>query len=398
MALIPQRLDQMQRIFYGNEGVTEGVDPTAPTLGTVTEFFLAENLKMTPSRTHLPRRFKGAMGYFTGKIGEEGDPGLSFDCELRNRGATNNVCDIDVLLMTVFGARLPAAAGAADSGSTTCTASTSTTSFSLADRTGFAAGQGIMVENPKASGKYEASVIDTTGAGAGVVTLKQALTFQPDATGANVKSMVTYYSVDTGHPSLAFQVWLDADTYVSFVGCKGSAKISVPAAGMIPKISFNFRANAWSINSSVGNRPAVGVGDTGGPPVALATLFKRIGTKTDIMAYELDLGSKVSRKKSQNATYGTFSQIVVDRTPSGTITFYNTDDVQWTTWAAETEVGLCHQVSSSATNLNKTVMVCTPKAQIQGLAYGSDGGKTTDQINFLPDITSGSDDIFLALG
>lgn len=384
-----QRIAQLERIFYGSEGGTEGTDPTAPTLGTATEAILVEDLKLSPEIQHHLRQFRGKMGRFKGVMGEVGG-GLSFSCELRNRGGTNNVCDIDPLLTCVLGGRLPSGTSA-DSGSTTIASATNGTNFVLTSGTNFADGQAVFVDMT-GSGGYEGTIIDSNSSG--TIVAKQALSATPTA-GRNVKSGVTYYSADTGHTSLSFQIWLDADTYISFVGCKGNAKIAVGAPGMIPKISFDFQAIAWSINTSSNGRPAMTLGDSGSPPVALSSSFKLDGTKTGILSYELDLGSQLARKKSQNSTYGTSSIVVANRTPSGKLRIYNSDDTRWSDRAAGTERGFCHQLNAG---LNTMVLLCTPKAQLSDIGRGDENGLTTDDLGFRPDITAGEDDIFVAMG
>ncbi len=374
-----QRLTQQRMLFYGVEA-SENTDPTNPTLGTATEALLVTDLSLSPDVQHHVRKFLGSAKKRTGVMGAQPDPGLSFTMELRNRGATNNVADIDALLEVLTGSRTPTSG--ADSGSTTVASATDGDTFVLTSGSNFADRQCMLVSTASGGSTYEAALIDDiTGT---TIELEKALSFTP-AAGANAKSMVTYALSDTGHTSLAFQLWLDSTTYVSFVGCKCTATIMVPEAGAIPKIKFDFKACAWSIVTG-GTRPSVTVGDSGDPPVALASRFKRDATLTAIRSFEFDVGNVLARKRSHNTTYGTSNILVSDRDPKGKLRYYNEDQTHWTDWLAGTERWISHQVG---TTLNDVVFIAIPAAQITKAGLGDEGGLTTDEIEFNADLKYG---------
>lgn len=367
-----QRLTQLRRVFYGDESSTEGTDPTNPTLGTATEALLVEDLSFSPQIDYHVRKFFGTNSKKTGKLGAR-HADLSFTMELRNRGATNNVADIDKLLEVLCGSRTPSSG--ADSGSTTVASATDADTFELTSGSNFADRQGMLVSTASGGAIYEAALIDDITST--TVNLEKGLSFTP-ASGANAKSMVTYALSETGHKSLAFQIWLDSTVYLSFVGCKCTATIMVPEAGAIPKIKFDFKAIAWDIIGS-GTRPEVTVGDSGAPPVAMGSRFKRDTSLTSIRSFEFTVGNEIAKKTSHNATYGGYSLVVGGQNPSGKIRYYNEDQTHWDDWEAGTERWISHQFSTS---LNNVVAIFIPAAQLKTAALGDENGLTTDELEF----------------
>ena len=374
-----QRLTQQQRLFYGVES-TEGTE----VLGTATETFLAEGSpSYNISQAHLPRKFRSNMGFYQGKMGGHPDPGLSFRCELANRGATNNVSDIDELLKTVFGTRT------LDTGDTTSTGSSTDTVLDVADTTGFTAGNAVAVETTTAD-EYEVRWIASIDSGT-VMTLTQALTFTP-GNGDKVKPSLTYAPASSGHQSLSFQMWVDATDYLSFLGCKGTASIEVAEAGTIPYISFNWSAMSYAWSTS-GTRPAQTFGNSGLPPIALASDFSIDGTKTDLRSFNLDLGQKLARKMSHNSAKGTSGIVVVDREATWNTSLYNADQAQYTAWDAGGQVELGHQFNVA---LNTMVAIQVPQAQRTAVSLGDDTGLATDEIEGQAQISSGDDEARIA--
>lgn len=374
-----QRITQLQRIFYGVES-TEGTE----VLGTATEAFLIAGAPtFGEDFTVHQRKFRGQMGFYTGKPGHYPAPSLSFQCELRNRGATNNVPEIDELLKTVFGTRT------LDSGSATSTVSSTTTVLDVDDTSNFTAGNAVAVETATAN-EYEIGWIQSVDSGT-QMTLEQALSFTP-ANGAKVRPSLTFKPADSGHQSLSFQVWLDSTDYKSFLGCKGSARIEVAEAGAIPMITFDWQALGWKHTTS-GSRPAQTFGDTGLPPIALAARFALDGTATGVRSFSVDLAQDIGRKMSHNSTYGTAAELVTDRNPVWNASIYNSDQTEYTGWLAGTEREVTHQFGVA---LNNMVGMRIPKAQAQTVAFGEDSGLATDEVSGQCGITSGADEFYLA--
>lgn len=374
-----QRLTQLQRVFYGVES-SEGDG----TLGTATEAFLAIDPSMTLDQTVHQRKFRSNMGWYSAKVGGQPAPAISFGAELRNRGATSNVPDIEPLINSVFGTKTT------DSGDTTCGASCTTTVLDVVDSSNFTAGNAIAVETTASSDQYEVGWILSVDSGT-QITLENALSFTP-ASGAAVKPSVTYAPASSGHQSLAFQVWLDATDYVLMYGCKGTARIEIPEAGAIPMINFDWQAIRWA-HVTGGSRPSQTFGDSGLPPVAISSIFKLGANQVDIRSFTADLGQTIARKTSHNSTKGTSNLVVADRDPSWGISLYDVDQTYFTAWNSGTEYELMHQSGNTLYNM---VAVWMPKAQPTSVSYGDDSGLTTNEIEGQAAISSGNDEIKLA--
>lgn len=376
-----QRITQLFQSAYGVES-SEGDG----TLGTASETFLHRGLPdLRLPRTMVERRFPGLMGRYKGRITDQDDPGVAFTCELRAGGGAI-VSDLDELYKTVFGTRT------LDSGDATSTGSSTTTVLDVDDTSDFTAGNAVLVETGAATDTYEMAWIQSVDSGT-QMTLEQALSFTP-ANGAAVKPTLTYSPAASGHQSLAFQVWLDASVYIQLLGCKGSLKIEAPSVAEVPIVTFDFKALGWTLVTG-GSRPTQTPGDTGLPPKILGGRFAINGTATDIVSFMADVQQQISRKKSQNSTYGTASLYVTDRDAIFSARPFNSNQTEWTAWSAETERELTHQFGDT---LQNTVGIRIPAAQNGPVALGEEDGLATDDVTGSCNITSGNDEVRLALG
>lgn len=375
-----QRLTQQRQIYYGVE-TTEGLE----VLGGGSEALLVSNLTLGTDQQFFPRMFAGAFGSRAGKMGPQPDPTLSFTCELRGAGASALPPEIDKLLETVFGTRTLDD----KSGTVKATPAPTASVFTIENVAGtqLSPGNAIAVETGTA-GIYEVGWIsDVT---TNVITLTHDLTFTP-ATGANVKPSLTFTpSMNVSPlPSLSFQVWLDATSRVSFLGCKGSVKLDMPGPGQIPTATFSFHAMSWAVVPG-GSRPTPTY-DSTIPPTT--SKFKINATATDVKTVSWDLGQTVARKMSQNSASGTFAQVVTARDCKGSFQAYDIDDTQFSGWTGGTEFALAQQFGTSLFN---TMAYQMRKAQRAKVTFGDDNGLTTDMIDFQANITSGNDEVRLA--
>lgn len=375
-----QRLTQQRQLYYGVES-TEGDE----VVGTQTEAILVSNLTMAPDRAFNARAMVGALGSYTGKMGAQTDPNLSFTCELKGSGSGADYNDlppeIDELLKTVFPTRT------LNTGSTTTSASCTTTQLKVGDSSGFTAGNAIAVEkNAPDAGTYEVAWISSVPDGT-TINVSEALSFTP-GTGNSVKPSLTYAPKNDSHQSLSFQTYLDSAKAISFVGCKGSAKIDVANVGQPATITFNWKAMNWVHGSHTRPTPTY---DSTVPPVS--KLFKVDSTATDVKLVNWDLGQTVARKMSQNSTYGTFAQLVTNRALKGSFQAYDIDETQFDGWNNGDEFVLSHQIGDSLFNM---VAYRIPKAQRAKVGYGDDNGMTTDQIDFQGNIAKGADEVAIA--
>lgn len=330
----------------------------------------------------MPRSFVGAFGTRAGKIGHQPDPALSFTCELRGAGSGALPPEVDELMRSVFGVRTLDAGNASTVG-----AGSTSTVVNLSSTTGYSVGNAVAVETATA-GKFEVGWIESIQTNVSL-TLTHALTFPP-STGKLVKPSLTFKPTDTTHPSLSFQIWLDADNRISFLGCKGSVKIDAPAPGAIATASFTFKAISWKHVNQVGGRPTPTYDSTIPPTLSK---FKLDATLTDVKAMSWDLGQSIGRKMSQNAVFGTFAQLVTNREVKGSFQAYDVDDSQYAGWNSGTEFAIAQQWGDTQFN---TIAYQLRKAQRAKVAYGDDAGLTTDQIDFQANITSGNDEARLA--
>jgi hypothetical protein len=387
-----QRITQQREIYVRKE-VAEGVDPAllvvqggedVPWAGT--DAILVSNLTLGTDRQYNSRQFTGAFGARRGVMSIQPDPTISFTCELRG-GNTVKTPEIDLLWKSVLGPT-PQDDGVLSRTVNASPTPTATVFTASADASIFTVGNAIAVETPTAD-KYEIGWIASKVGNA--ITLANALSFVP-AAGADLKPSLTYKLSDTGHFPLTFRIWLDGSNYIMFNGCKGSVKIDAPAPGAVPTATFSFKAMSW--NHALEAEPS-------GGPVYDSTVastyskFKIGDSFPELKAGSWDLGQVVAKKMSQNASNGSCGHVVTNRDLKGTLQLYDMNEDQFTAWKDGTEAALAQQFGDTQHNL---VGYQIPKAQRVKVAYGDDGGLTTDAVDFQGTITSntGNDELKLA--
>lgn len=375
-----QRVTTQRQIYFGVES-TEGQEASGITGSNA---ILVKNLSVNPDIAFNPRGFVGQMGRYTGKMGSQPSPSLSFTLEARGGAASSSVVpSIDPLLAVVF------APGQHDTGSTTLGTGSTSTSLVVGSSANFTVGNAVAVETAVASGVYEVGWISAIPDGTHI-TLTHALTGGVALTnGSNVKPSMTYKPQNGGHGSLTLQMYLDATSRVAFLGCKGSVKLDAPAPGAVPTFTFNWRAMSWLDEGSV-TRPTPTY-DTAVPPTPY--LFKLDASAFTTKLASWDLRQSIAKKRSQNSSTGTVAQLVTDRDLRGFVQAYDVDETQFSNWSSGTEQAIAHQFGSTPFNM---VAYQILKAQRVDVGYGDDNGLTTDFVSFEGNITSGADEIRLA--
>lgn len=380
-----QRVTQQREIYVRNE-VTEGVDPALPVAQggenvawAGGDAILVSNLTVGPDKQYLQRSFTGAFGSRSGRMGIQADPTLSFTVELRG-GNTVKAPEIDLLLKSVLGNASPAD----DTGSTTIASAVDGANFTLAVGAGFNPGRAIAVETSTA-GKYEVGWI--TSNTAGVIVLNHALSFTPTA-GKQVRGSLNYALGDTTNQSLSFRIWLDSSSYIMFNGCKGSMKIDAASPGSVGTATFTFKCMSWKHDTLA--KPAASYDAT---VASTATKFKINASFPDLKVASVDLGVQVAKKMTQNAANGCAGHVIANRDLKGSLQLYDVGNTQFDDWTAGTEAVLAQQFGDVEFNM---IAYQIPKAQRSKVAYGDDGGLTTDAVDFQALIASGNDEIKIA--
>lgn len=380
-----QRLTTDRQLYFGVE-TTEGAEVVATDGAAAVTL---TNLQVGPDVAFNARSILGQIGRIKGNIGAQTDPSLSFTVQCRG-GGTSVVPKLDPLLKVVL------SQGVSDSGNTTIESGSTKSVLNVADAAGFSVGNAVAVETGNGTNVYEAGWVTATfvhPSQQDTITLSHELTFASNpAVGARVKPSITYRPQNTGHTSLSFQLWLEANgsngKRMGFTGCKGSMKFDVAAPGAVPTMTFNFDAIAW--NTATGTRPTPTY-DTAGSPTSYK--FKIDSTPYDAKLGNWDLRQVIARKRSQNSVTGTIAQLVTNRDLMGFIHSYDVDETQYTEWQNGTEQAIAHQFGSTLFNI---VAYQIPKAQRRRVSYGDDNGLTTDRLSFEGNVTNGADEILLA--
>lgn len=375
-----QRLSQQRQLYYGVE-TTEGTE----VVGAGANAIAVTHLAVNPDVAFNARPVLGQFGSIAGKMGAQTDPGLSFTVQCRGGAATSSVVpSIDPLLKSVL------SAGTQDTGAAIVQAGSTVSVVNVDSVANFTVGNAVAVETGSGTNAYEVGWIQAMNAGSTpkTITLSHDLTFAP-MSAARVKPSITYKPKDATHDSLSFQVWLDAVSRVSFVGCKGTMKLDAPRPGAIPTLTFNWRAINWA-HVEGGTRPTPTY-DTATSPTT--SKFKIGSVPYDVKLANWNLRQSVARKSSQNSTYGTTAQLITDRDLVGVLQAYDVDNTQFANWKDGLEQAIAHQFGTTQYNM---VAYQIQKAQRRDVSYGDDNGLTTNYVAFQGNIISGADEIRLA--
>ena len=357
-------IEQLQALFYGIES-TEGT----AVLGTATEALLVRDLKKPIPRDFHEREFVQAFGTRPGVVGAIQSAPFSFAAELKNRGVTNNVPELDELYKTVFGTRT------LDTLNSTATGGTSTV-ITTASTAGLTVGNIIGVETTASSDVYEARRVTALTANTNI-TVSPALSFSP-ASGAALVGSLTFVIAETGHQSLSFQNYLNSTEYWQAVGCRGNFKIESEGAGKIPMGMWDMLGWSWSVNTG-GTRPS-STFDTNAPPLASTCKWSVDTTLTDIVKFSFDLGNVVTPLTSQNSTLGVYKTPITNAKPRGSFTVHPESFGQITGWTAPTAFQLTGQWGNT---LNNGVCINFPTCQRNPVAWGDDNGVGTNEVGFI---------------
>lgn len=188
------------------------------------------------------------------------------------------------------------------------TAGTSGSSFTIQDKTQFAAGQYIGVEDADTLGTVEWTQLLTVDASTGVSTCSPALSFTP-AANDKIYNTFTVQPADTGHETLTFQLFEDAVLH-TVNGGGGTFSIDGIETDECPKINFSFVCGGnETLSDSAINSNYEDIYCNTNPPVPIGA-YLQIAPSTAVSDSEefrnasFELGSQMTRRYSPYASAG----------------------------------------------------------------------------------------------
>lgn len=309
-------ITKLKTLFLAQESTDGTAD--APVAG---DAILCEGIEVDDGQEIHPRAYQGAPGTRNHVPGME-SASLRFTTELKG-GNSSNTPEIDELLVACMGK----AAVAGDTDTTISGTSggngAAGTPLDLASAASATVGEMLMLETGTAD-TYESlgpiTVVDTGATPDDVTTALGAVNGAYATNGKKVKGMRTWQILlpPTAVNSLTADVFYTglgggSDRQDRITGCRGNWTMSAPAAGQIPKWSFDLKG--WRVARSVSATRPTPTFDTTIPKAAVANGARLDSAYVNVFDVNVDLGAVIATKPSQNATGGVYGQIHVDYQP-----------------------------------------------------------------------------------
>ena len=318
------------------EESTEGTY-VAPSATTSYVRPLEDGLEFTPGRELVERQLLNASpGHETPRMGEKSAAAsLAVEC----RGSGTEGADVD------HGSLIKCALGAVRSISTNTTARNASCTSTVipiedADISKFNVGDMVLV---KQSGAHELRPISakSTGTGTATITFPFALDNGAPSNSVVISKARTWYTANSGHPSLSLACFWGNEIEERAMGMKVSQMaLEGFEVGQVPKLNFSLEGMSYYHgNGAAAHTPSY---DSGLPPIVLGACVWRAGTKISVPSFGFQLQNTLGPLRTTCSTDGKTGLRVTDRQITGTITPYKDDTTfgYYTDWNAGTEFSL----------------------------------------------------------
>lgn len=322
-------------LFAVKQEVTEGtyVAPAA-----ATDYLqVLDGFDMKPSRAVIDRSLvTTSPGRETPRLGMKSVQ-ATLPVEFRGAGVEGDETDFASLFKAALGnERQNTTAVTARAGSNT------STSILIADADigKFAVGDLVVVEQ---TGAYEMRPISakTTGAGTATISFPFALTNGAPSSGVTVSKFTTFFTADSGHPSLSLSYYLANEIRSAAIGCRvNTMALENFAPGKVA--SWKFGLEGVNFTQIDGVAPQTPTYDTGTPPLILNACVWRAGVLTTINQLGLTLQNDLGFLTSTCSANGKTGSRIKSREITGTLNPYmdDTSTTYFDDWVAGTEFSL----------------------------------------------------------
>lgn len=363
------------------EEVTEGTY-LAPSSATKFVAPLADGMELTPAKELLERNvMTGSIGKVTPRTGMKSVSG-SLSTEARSSGTTGQEPQ--------FGPLMKAALGAVRTNTAVVTTKASGNTATVlqiddADIAKFAVGDIVLV---KQSGAYHVSPITakSTGTGTATITMLVAHPSGDCTDSVTVDKFVTYYTANSGHPTLSISKYVEGARLEQAAGCRvKSMELSNFATGQLADFKFAFEG--LSFDQSLTAPPFTASFDSALPPIVLSATVYMDGTAVAVNEMAFSLENTLAFKTSTASSNGKISSRITERKVSGSFNPYKQDNsvANYTKFNANTEFsvfGYMANPTSTAGQFDGVVAFYLPKCIITELGEADQDGLLQESISF----------------
>lgn len=358
---------------FVSEEVTEG---TAPALvGTDAVSVLADGLEMNGEKELVERtNLTSSIGKALPRVGMKSGTG-TIAVEAKAALTEGAAPEADLLFKGALGGKRSIA-------TTTTTKATGNTGTTLAledaDIAKFNVGDIVIV---KQSGATHISPIisKVTTIGSASITLLIAKESGNFANSVVISKATTYYTTNSGHPSLSATMFLEDAIKMQLTGTRVTS-LSLEGFETGQLASFNFGLQGMDYSESLAASGVTATYDAALPPLVLSACVYESGVQIPVNSFAVSLENTVGKVTSTCSPNGTISQRITERAITGSFNPYmDTTSVDWyTKFNANTEFSLFCRLWNPNTNageykeamgiyIPKCIVTAQPKADQDGV-------------------------------
>ncbi len=361
----------------------ESSEGTYLTPSGATSFFavLEDGAEMVPNKDLLERGIiTGSIGNATPRTGMKtvsGTIGVEFKAG-SSAGAAPE-----------YASFLTAALGAVRTNAATTTKSSGNTAATLqiedADIADLLVGDIIVV---KQSGAYHVSPIISrvTTPGSASVTMLVAHPSGDCTDSVVIAAYKTYYTANSGHPSLSISKYVESLVLETGAGCRvSSMALEGFSTGQLASLKFGFEGMSFTRSLTAPSyTPSF---DTSMPPVILNAKVYVDGTAVEINELSLSVENTLAFATSTASSNGRISGRVADRSVTGSFNPYKQGDsiANYTKFLNTTQYSLfayAANPTSTAGEFDQVVAVYMPTCVTTEIAEGDQDGLLQDTLTF----------------
>lgn len=256
------------------------------------------------------------------------------------------------------------------------------------DGTGnLAVGDFIMIKATNtASDGYHISPISSVTASNSNIGLLIPMAAAP-ASNTSIAKFVTYYTSNSGHPSLTVTTFLEDALKLQAAGCKvSSMSLEGFETGQIA--SFNFSLNGMSYAETVAASGLTPTQVAGTPPLVLSACVYKDGVAVPVNSFSVNVENTLGRVTSTCSANGLISQRITEQTITGSFVPYmdTTSVALYSAFDANTEFSLVailkNPVSGQTKQWEEVVGIFLPRCIITAMPKADQDGVMQYAIEF----------------
>lgn len=364
--------------------MTEVTEGTYLTPASGTDFLQAQSdgFEINVSKELLERNnFNASIGKLKGRLSAESVDG-SISVEAKAHGTAGSYPE--------FGPFVKSCLGTSRQNTTTVTTKASGNTASIlqiedADISKFNIGDIILVKQSAAYHVTPVTAVDSTASAANITVLV------PHPSGDFTDSVViekfaTYYTANSGHPSLSITKYED-DTKREYVA--GAKVTSMSLENFTPNslANFNFSYEGMDYSQSLTAPSYTPSYNSALPPIVVSACVYQNTTKIPVSEVSFSVENEIAWKTSTCAENGKVSSRISSRSVSGSINPYRATDsiAQFTNFDGNTSFSLFGYMgvpTSTAGEFEDVVAFYMPDCHITEYKEGDVDGLNTDELTF----------------